>query len=96
MEVDAITIMVSELVANAVRHGLPPITVAMSLDDDVITLGVVDCGASNPTRLAAAPTDERGRGLNIVEHFADAWGVDPLAVGKRVWCRRRLHPVEVN
>jgi anti-sigma regulatory factor (Ser/Thr protein kinase) len=95
-EVDAITIMVSELVANAVRHGDPPITVTLSLDDDVLTLDVIDCGAKNPTRLASVPTDERGRGLHIVDHYADAWGVESLTVGKRVWCRRRLHTVEVN
>ncbi|WP_303331605.1 hypothetical protein [Streptomyces sp. NA02950] len=38
----------------------------------------------------AAPDDESGRGLAIVDTFAEAWGVRERVVGKTVWARVRL------
>lgn len=43
-----------------------------------------------PFSTDAMPDAESGRGLAIVDAFAEAWGVRERVVGKTVWARVRL------
>lgn len=79
--------VVSELVANAVRHarrGSIRVTVER-LGEDRVRLGVVDFSHERPVRGTAGTEDESGRGLALVEGLAADWGTEPLPWGKRVW-----------
>ncbi len=80
----------SELVANAVRHGEPPIVLSVVRGPEEIVIAVAD-GSREPPRPRTALDDEStGRGTLIIDRLADCWGVDFLPGGKQVWCRFTL------
>nr|WP_062343160.1 ATP-binding protein [Herbidospora sakaeratensis] len=95
---DDATLVVSELVTNAVRYALYP---AGSFTDHPITLmlvriaphvilAVADPSDEVPTRKEPDFVSENGRGLYIVETYSQAWGWDPLDEGgKAVWAMFR-------
>jgi len=76
----------SELVANAVRHGMPPIVLSVVLGAEEVVIAVADGSREPPRPRAAGADDPTGRGTLIVDRLADRWGVDFLQGGKRVWC----------
>ncbi|MQY36793.1 hypothetical protein SRB17_47950 [Streptomyces sp. RB17] len=86
---DAFTteLVVSELVANALRHGAPPYRLRLILDER-LTCEVRDAGDSVPHLKHARAIDEGGRGLFIVASVADGWGIRYHAVGKTVWAQQ--------
>ncbi|CAM5287467.1 MULTISPECIES: ATP-binding protein [Streptomyces] len=67
---DAVRLIISELVTNAVQHTQgrsPTFTVGMALDqDERLRLGVTDSHPRLPRRLPAAVREDNGRGLAIV------------------------------
>jgi len=79
-------LMVSELVTNAVQHGVGAISLRIDVETDAVRVEVADEG-----NVALAPTPEPGAhggwGLRIVEQLADDWGV--LEGSTRVWFRVR-------
>jgi anti-sigma regulatory factor (Ser/Thr protein kinase) len=87
--VETAELLVSELVANAVRHGAADV-VQLHLDEptqDTVRLAVDD-GSPHPPRASRSLPDTKsagGRGLWLVTQLADRWGWDPLPEGKRVW-----------
>ncbi len=82
-----IGVMVSELATNAVSHASSSFTVVVDVERDCISVAVVDHGPGHPAVRSPRPTDRTGRGLRIVDAFADTWGIDevPGAAGKTVW-----------
>ena len=83
-------LMVSELVTNAVVHGVGAISLRIDLEADTVRIEVADEG-----NVALAPSPEAGAhggwGLRIVEQLADDWGV--LEGSTKVWFRlRQPHP----
>lgn len=85
---DDIRLCVSELAANAVRHGVPDgrdFQVRISCSGDRVVVEVRDSGRSMPEFRRVGPQDVAGRGLWIVSRLADAFGVLDEAVGKSVW-----------
>ena len=92
---DAVLLLTSELVTNAVRNtnGLVRVTVGLVLGG--IKVQVFDEGLDPPARRVAADDATSGRGLAIVEAIADRWGTHQSIgddhVGKVVWatCGRR-------
>jgi anti-sigma regulatory factor (Ser/Thr protein kinase) len=75
------TLVVSELVGNAVRYAAPlpggVLEVSWTVDPDCVRLRVSDGGGpSVPARHDAGPEDVRGRGLAIVAALARDWGVE--------------------
>jgi anti-sigma regulatory factor (Ser/Thr protein kinase) len=79
-----VALIVSELVADAVQHGVGAISLRADVEGDAVRIEVGDEG-----RVALAPSPEPGAhggwGLRIVERLADDWGV--LDGRTRVWFR---------
>lgn len=67
---DALTLVVGELAANAAQHGGTDVSISVSLDRRELRLEVADSGSPRPSSSRTA-ADECGRGLDIVEHLAD-------------------------
>ncbi|MET7720714.1 ATP-binding protein [Streptomyces mirabilis] len=85
------TLIVSELVANAVRHARADwIRVTVSrVGDRRVRLAVVDKSRVLPQLRTPGLEDVRGRGLHLIDELSDRWGTDPLPWGKRVWAELR-------
>jgi anti-sigma regulatory factor (Ser/Thr protein kinase) len=81
-----ILLVVSELVSNAVRHGVGPVELQLTVGPELVHIEVSDQGPSRPppARWPAA-TSQNGRGLLIVDAIASAWGVTTHDPGKTVW-----------
>ena len=89
------TLVVSELVTNALRHG------ALDGDDGIrhdrpelilwaragyLVCVVIDSSASPPVRVPAGLAREDGRGLQVVQALASRWGWSMLGVHRKaVW-----------
>lgn len=99
---DALLLIASELVTNAVRYGRPPIVLRLSCLVSEVRLSVADAGPGLPLEQGRRPrlgeTEPRlppeqgtcgglGLGLLIVAKVAREWGTAPLANGKEIWCR---------
>ena len=89
--------VVSELLANALRHALPP-RAGSATAARPIRLGLLDpgpcllCAVADPSPLAPVASQpgclaESGRGLQVVAALASQWGfcVAPDLQGKVVW-----------
>jgi hypothetical protein len=82
---DEVTLLVSELASNAVRHAGTPFSVSLECDGATVRVAVSDGEPALPV-LQRPPVDAiTGRGLLIVDALATRWGVDPGATGKTVW-----------
>lgn len=88
----SVLVVLSELVANAVEHGQPPLSVQLRLRQEhagrCVWIGITDGGPAAPgagTRKADCPDDEHGRGLVIVDALAVAYGTYPHASGTTHW-----------
>ncbi|MDQ1680643.1 MAG: hypothetical protein QOI42_1502 [Frankiaceae bacterium] len=88
------TLVLSELVSNAVRHGGPiegnGLVVNWHVEDDdgVIVIAVTDGAAERDPAPRDAPAGaDSGRGLAIVARLASAWGVRRSPQHKTVWAR---------
>jgi anti-sigma regulatory factor (Ser/Thr protein kinase) len=85
-------LVVTELATNAVRHAGTAFSVSVAVDDQV-TIEVSDGSEAIPER-RDPPSDEDGRGLQLVEALAVDWGVEVTGGRKSVWCR--LPPQNVD
>ncbi|MFI6530056.1 ATP-binding protein [Streptomyces uncialis] len=98
---DAVQV-VSELVANAARHGQrrrsdpdgtkPAVWLALAPRPRTLLCVVSDPGPRRPRLFPPSPLAERHRGLPIVEALSEDWGwsVDCGSRGKSVWARLPL------
>jgi len=87
-------VIISELVANAVRHAQPLsegyVLVAWGMADSAVELAVTDGGGPTVPRKVNAPsTATAGRGMAIVETLADDWWLDQGPERKTVYARIR-------
>ena len=77
----------SELVANSLQHGTPPMRLRLRRTDRRLIIEVTDGDDHLPRRRRAEPGDESGRGIAIVATIASAWGSRRTpGGGKAVWC----------
>jgi anti-sigma regulatory factor (Ser/Thr protein kinase) len=77
-------VAVSELVANALQHGSPPIRLFAIRVAGVVHVEVHD------ERRDFGSAQEHSFGLRLVDTFASEWGVTPLRDdGKVVWADLR-------
>lgn len=78
-------LLVTELVTNAVVHARTEVTLRIQRHEAVVRFEVHD---GSPRSLAPRPADTGaadGRGLQLVDKLADAWGSDTDPAGKTVW-----------
>lgn len=88
--VDDASVIVSELISNALRHARPlpsgQVRVCWLRRDDVLELEVSDGGAmTEPRRGPGTLSSLGGRGLGIVEALSDGWGVRHEDGATTVW-----------
>ncbi|MGX1271498.1 ATP-binding protein [Streptomyces phaeoluteigriseus] len=104
---DDICLVVSELVTNALRHGLSPEAAGCVPEQQPLVrlhllrwTGRLVCAVRDPSHDSPLPREvddfaaESGRGLFLVDSFAEGWGWHPLSPGlggKVVWALFRLH-----
>ena len=85
---DDVTLIVSELLTNAIAAGRGMVTMRLLLGSDALTIEVTDVSPGRPRRKRAAANDIGGRGLQIIEFLAESWGDRPSPDGgKVVWAR---------
>ncbi|MFE3903964.1 ATP-binding protein [Streptomyces sp. NPDC059153] len=98
---DMVTLVVAELSANAVSHGLVPgrdFRLCLSAEGTAVRVEVTDTRGEKVPALTE-PSDnlddggEGGRGLLLVAALADRWGWYPCAdgPGKTVWAVCSVH-----
>jgi anti-sigma regulatory factor (Ser/Thr protein kinase) len=83
--VDAVQLVVSELVTNALHHGTPPIGLRIERTAAALRVEVRDASLRPPRLETADPLSVSGRGLLLVNGVATAWGVRLVIGGKSVW-----------
>jgi PAS domain S-box-containing protein len=84
--VDDVVLTTSELLTNAIVHGLGPIDLRLRANNQEVLLEVQDRATFLPRKLRPTTEDEHGRGLQIVAVLADRWGTRATEDGKSVWC----------
>ncbi|MFJ2111212.1 MULTISPECIES: SpoIIE family protein phosphatase [unclassified Streptomyces] len=81
----------SELVANSLQHGTPPMRLRLRRTDRRLIIEVTDGDDHLPRRRRAEPADEAGRGISIIATIASSWGSRRTpGGGKAVWCEFAL------
>ncbi|CAL9635245.1 hypothetical protein SUDANB96_06222 [Streptomyces sp. enrichment culture] len=86
---DTTELLVSEIVANAVRVTTRPLTLRL-LRTDVLRVEVRDDSTQLPRLGHAQLDDEGGRGLFLVDQLSLRWGATRVSGGKIVWFEQRL------
>ncbi|MFF4157138.1 SpoIIE family protein phosphatase [Streptomyces sp. NPDC001678] len=87
----------SELVANSLQHGEPPMRLRLRRTDRRLIIEVTDGDDHLPRRRRAEPADEAGRGISIIATIASSWGSRRTpGGGKAVWCEFALPGVGVH
>ncbi|MFD6419000.1 SpoIIE family protein phosphatase [Streptomyces sp. NPDC060194] len=81
----ATSLVVSELVTNAVRYGAAPVVLRLIAEGARLVCEVSDAGQAAPHLRHAKAVDEGGRGLLICASLAVNWGVRYTGEGKTVW-----------
>jgi hypothetical protein len=88
---DVVELLTSELVTNAYRHTKGPASLRLTaLSDGRLRVGVWDTSPHIPAPFdkppanrvpLASPDAESGRGLLLVQEYADSWGGWPIGDG---------------
>jgi anti-sigma regulatory factor (Ser/Thr protein kinase) len=87
-------LITSELATNAVVHGRTDFRLQVDRDIDSVRIAVFDEGGGWPCRRPPAGDSDGGRGLRIVDHVAERWGVTWSDPGKIVWAELSLQAIE--
>jgi anti-sigma regulatory factor (Ser/Thr protein kinase) len=87
--VDALALLTSEVVTNAVIHARTPIEIGVARDEDRVLVAVGDRNLARPEQQPYRPERSGGRGLMIVRSLSDDWGVTTYENGKSVWFTMR-------
>ena len=85
-QADDARLVISELVTNALRHGLGEVVLRCSIGaDGALDVSVTDSGEERPTMLPPDPKRIGGIGLRVVDSLSTKWGISPFPGGKTVW-----------
>ncbi|QNP69683.1 ATP-binding protein [Streptomyces roseirectus] len=94
---EELTLVVDELVTNAVTHGRIPgttgrqVRLTITRTGDVFRVEVRDAQSDRMPRLRKAGAEEDGgRGPALVDALASGWGVVGEVIGKTVWAEKAL------
>ena len=84
---DAVLLVVSELMTNAVRQGDGSVRITLEQERQGLRVEVFDRGHRMPVLSASALDSTGGRGLQLIEAVCAEWGVVEQLEGKAVWAR---------
>ncbi|MFE0579537.1 SpoIIE family protein phosphatase [Streptomyces sp. NPDC058874] len=88
-QLDAVVLMVSEMVTNVLVHtdgdALLVAEAAGELGERRLRVEVTDSSDELPHKRHPGEMASSGRGVLLMEMLADAWGVDPRGEGKSIW-----------
>ncbi|MYZ10678.1 ATP-binding protein [Streptomyces sp. SID2999] len=90
---DDAALLLSELVANAVRHAQRD-SIDVSVErvaPGTIRVSVADFSHAMPEPRIPTTNDENGRGLPLIAALATNWGTDERRWGKVVWAELEEH-----
>jgi Histidine kinase-like ATPase domain len=79
------TLLISEVVTNALLHTSGPITVEVRQKGGAYRITVSDSSSTPPTEKGYRADDATGHGLQILDCLAAAWGSIQTGTGKVVW-----------
>ena len=83
---DTVTLLVSELVTNAVVHAGSEVVVMVQLTPTAARVEMTDASADAVAPRDAGADEDSGRGLALVGSLARRWGIRPApGGGKTVW-----------
>ena len=83
---ESVTLLVSEVVTNAVVHASSDVEVLVRLTADAAVVEVTDTSDTAPAPRVADDEDTSGRGMALVDALARSWGVRAApGGGKTVW-----------
>ncbi len=82
-------LVVSELVTNAIRYGVPPVQLRL-IRDRTLICEVSDASSTSPHLRRAHVYDEGGRGLLLVAQLTQRWGSRQTDHGKTIWAEQPL------
>jgi anti-sigma regulatory factor (Ser/Thr protein kinase) len=82
---DDVTLLVSELVTNAMLHARSDIALVVVVERGRLRVEVQDGSPTPPTPRVATSDAMTGRGMALVETLSADWGVRRTTGGKGVW-----------
>jgi anti-sigma regulatory factor (Ser/Thr protein kinase) len=82
---DSAVLLTSELVTNAITHGRSDARLRVVVHADCVRVEVTDDNSRHPVVRSQDADALDGRGLQMLEFVASAWGVRDEAYGKTVW-----------
>ncbi|MEV6702652.1 ATP-binding protein [Streptomyces sp. NPDC051453] len=82
---DTAELLVSEVVTNALRYTRGPLRLNLQVRDFRLRCEVEDTEADGPVRHVVDTDAEGGRGTELLDVLAEAWGNLPTAIGKTIW-----------
>ncbi len=85
---DEVRLVVSELVANAVRHAGTDLVVRVRRLPRAVRIEVADGSRLPPVVQPVSLANSGGRGMRIVDELTSAWGFSVERGGKTVWTER--------
>ncbi len=88
---DAILLVVSELVTNALVHTDGRVRLDLTLVNHRMRVAVADASPRSPVKPTSISWEATGgRGILLVEALSAAWGTVPVSGGKQVWSELAL------
>lgn len=83
--IDVVTLLVSEIATNAVRHARSSFALTTLVNGSTIRIEVADGADAVPTVREPDELAVGGRGMMLVELLSERWGVEDRVEGKVVW-----------
>ncbi len=93
---DAVLLVVSELVTNALVHTDGRVRLDLTLVNHRMRVAVTDSSARTPVKPTSIGWEATGgRGILLVEAMSATWGTVPVSGGKQVWSEISLEGYDV-
>lgn len=85
IDLDHAIAVTSELVANSVIHAATELQVVLERWQYMVKVVVEDSNNQIPVMRSLDVAVDSGRGMHIIDEYADLWGYELTENGKRIW-----------